>query len=92
MSCSCSRPSGEFHGYRCTVTGDSCVFYRPDARTCATIYGEGPQAEGLKPFCFKFYTFDGKEHSELVHGKDERDARVRLRELYGKICKIVKEN
>lgn len=31
--------------YRCRVTGDECVFLRPDSKACAELYGEGPDAE-----------------------------------------------
>lgn len=88
MACSCARRSGEFHGWRCTVSGDSCMFLKPNARACATTFGEGPEAEGLKSFTFTFYTFDGIKNSMGVYGKNERDARIRLREYCGKICKI----
>ena len=88
MSCSCARSKGMFRGWSCEVSGDSCMFLRPNARACATVFGEGPEAEGLKQFVFTFYTFDGIKNSMAVYGKDERDARIRLREYYGKICKI----
>lgn len=88
MSCSCARSKGMFRGWSCEVSGDSCMFLRPNARACATVFREGPEAEGLKQFVFTFYTFDGIKNSMAVYGKDERDARIRLREYYGKICKI----
>ena len=64
------------------------IFLQPNARACATTMGEGPEAEGLKHFVFTFYTFDGIKNSMGVYGKDERDAKIRLREYCGKICKI----
>lgn len=88
MACKCAKRQGMFGRYGCDVTGDECVFLIPNAHSCATVYGEGPESEGLKYFMFNFYTFDGVRHSAGVHGKNERDARIRLREMYGKICKI----
>jgi len=31
--------------YGCQVTGDDCMFYRPDSKACAEMYNEGPDAD-----------------------------------------------
>jgi hypothetical protein len=30
--------------FTCKVTGDDCMFMRPDSKACAELYGEGPDA------------------------------------------------
>ena len=44
MSCKCSSWDMD-EGYKCSVTGDSCVFMTPNSKSCAELYGEGPDAE-----------------------------------------------
>lgn len=45
MSCKCSKPTDEFHGWECDITGGACMFLFPDSKRCAELYGEGPDAE-----------------------------------------------
>lgn len=45
MSCKCSKPTDEFHGWGCNITGGACMFLFPDSKRCAELYGEGPDAE-----------------------------------------------
>jgi hypothetical protein len=47
MACKCARRTDEFHGWACTVSGDGCMFYCPDSKTCAVVYQEGPDADKL---------------------------------------------
>lgn len=46
MSCSCSKFDID-EGYKCSITGDRCVFTFPNAKACYELYGEGPY-EGEK--------------------------------------------
>lgn len=32
-------------GYKCSITGDRCVFMVPNSKRCTELYGEGPDAE-----------------------------------------------
>jgi hypothetical protein len=34
----------ETNRYSCQVTGDDCMFMRPDSKACAEMYNEGPDA------------------------------------------------
>lgn len=50
-----------YNGSTCLVTGDSCMFFIPDSKACAEVYGEGPDAEIDKcEDCKFFYMKDGK--------------------------------
>ena len=49
LGCSCARPSGEFHGWRCTVSGDSCVFLIPSSEACAKEVADFDRRFGLSP-------------------------------------------
>ena len=42
--CSCAVVTDEWHGYKCEVIDGPCMFYRPNSKACAEIYGEGPDA------------------------------------------------
>lgn len=90
MACKCAKRQGMFARYECKVTGDECVFLIPNARSCASIYGEGPESNGLKPFEFNYCEIgEAGIHATLVHGKDVDDAKERLKELVGEdICDI----
>lgn len=48
MSCKCAKPTDEWHGWECSITGGECMFLLPDSKVCAEIFGEGPDAEELK--------------------------------------------
>lgn len=41
MSCSCSKFDPD-EGFKCSITGDRCVFMFPNAKACYELYGEGP--------------------------------------------------
>ncbi|MGU8770525.1 hypothetical protein ACV3RY_14955 [Clostridium perfringens] len=41
MSCSCSKFDID-EGFKCSITGDRCVFMFPNAKACYELYGEGP--------------------------------------------------
>ena len=43
--CSAAYYTDEYHGYGCSVTEGSCMFFYPDSKKCAEIYGEGPDAD-----------------------------------------------
>lgn len=44
MSCKCSSWDMD-EGYKCSITGDRCVFMIPNSKRCAELYGEGPDVE-----------------------------------------------
>lgn len=48
MGCKCAKPTDEFHGWACEITGGECMFLFPDSKQCAKVYGEGPNAEPPK--------------------------------------------
>ena len=43
--CRCAYITDEYHGWGCTVSGGACMFLPPNAKLCAQIYDEGPEAE-----------------------------------------------
>lgn len=45
MSCKCAKYDEDEGRYCCEVTGNGCIFYIPNSKRCAEIYGEGPDAE-----------------------------------------------
>lgn len=45
MSCKCSIPTDQYHGYECAVTGGECAFIFPDSVACAIQFQEGPDAD-----------------------------------------------
>ena len=45
MACSCATFDPDEGRYLCEVSGDGCVFFIPNSKRCAEIYGEGPDAE-----------------------------------------------
>lgn len=44
MSCSCSKFDPD-EGFKCSVTGDRCVFMFPSEEACYELCGEGPYEE-----------------------------------------------
>lgn len=44
MSCKCASWDMD-EGYKCSVSGDRCMFMIPNSKACAEMYGEGPDAE-----------------------------------------------
>lgn len=44
MSCKCANFDSD-EGWKCSVSGDRCMFMIPDSKTCAEKYGEGPDAD-----------------------------------------------
>ncbi|EHK2404556.1 TPA: hypothetical protein R9N60_001704 [Clostridium perfringens] len=44
MSCSCSKFDID-EGFKCSITGDRCVFMFPNEKACYELYGEGPYAD-----------------------------------------------
>lgn len=50
-----------FNGSKCLVSGESCMFFIPNSKRCAELYGEGPDALTEKcEACKDFYYIDGK--------------------------------
>lgn len=44
MSCKCASFDSD-EGWKCSVSGDRCLFMIPDSKICAEKYGEGPDAD-----------------------------------------------
>ena len=44
MSCKAAKPTDEWHGWECEISGGECMFQIPSSRACADRYGEGPDA------------------------------------------------
>lgn len=47
MNCSCSKFDID-EGFKCSITGDRCVFIFPNAKACYELYGEGPYEGEIK--------------------------------------------
>ena len=45
MACKAANYDCEDGRYACSVSGDGCVFLIPDSKSCAKLYGEGPDAQ-----------------------------------------------
>lgn len=45
MGCKAAKPTDEYHGWECEITGGACMFLFPNSALCATEYGEEPDAE-----------------------------------------------
>lgn len=44
MVCKCSSYDIE-EGWKCSVTGDRCLFLVPNSKYCKEVYEEGPDVE-----------------------------------------------
>ena len=42
--CACAKRTDQYHGWECEVTGGACAFYIPNSKSCAEMFGEGPDA------------------------------------------------
>lgn len=40
MSCICAKATDEYNGWECEITGDACMYLRPNQDACADKYGE----------------------------------------------------
>lgn len=64
MSCKCANFDSD-EGWKCSVSGDRCVFMIPNSKACAETYGEGPDVDQDRcEDCEKFYLEDGKRCCE----------------------------
>jgi hypothetical protein len=43
MSCKCASFDLD-EGWKCSVSGDRCVYMFPNSKSCAEEFGEGPDA------------------------------------------------
>ncbi len=44
MGCKKAYITDEWHGWGCHITGSECMFLYPSSKSCAELYGEGPDA------------------------------------------------
>ena len=44
MNCSCSKFDPD-EGFKCSITGDSCIFWFPNEKACDELYGEDSDEE-----------------------------------------------
>jgi len=42
MSCKCAKYDSDEGRYYCSVSGDSCMYLIPSSKSCADMFGEGP--------------------------------------------------
>lgn len=42
MSCKCAKYDLDDGRYKCSVSGDGCMYLIPDSKICAEEWGEGP--------------------------------------------------
>lgn len=61
MGCKCAKPTDEWHGWECTITGGECMFSFPNSRLCAELYGEGPDVIEIEQ---KFDFLDVRKESD----------------------------
>jgi hypothetical protein len=45
MACKTAIPCDQYHGWECDVTGGACVFFTPNSKACAEMFGEGPDTD-----------------------------------------------
>lgn len=45
MACLWAKPSNNHERPKCSVSGDDCVFLIPNSKSCAEMFGEGPDAD-----------------------------------------------
>lgn len=38
MSCRCAKPTDEYHGWECEITGGACMFLFPDQKKCHDLF------------------------------------------------------
>ena len=69
MSCKCSKYDMD-EGYKCSVTGDRCVFMIPNSKACAEMYGEGPDASKREEYIIVEVTII-KANNEEVEETDD---------------------
>lgn len=50
MSCRCAKFDNGSFRYKCSVSGNGCMFMMPDEKLCYEIYGEGPLKENDKKY------------------------------------------
>ena len=43
--CKCAKLDPEEGRYKCSVSGDGCMYMSPDSKRCAKDYDEGPDAD-----------------------------------------------
>ena len=46
MSCKCANFDSD-EGWKCSVSGDRCVYMIPNSKACAEMYGEGPDVVNI---------------------------------------------
>lgn len=47
MGCKCSSYDEDLGRYKCSVSGDECVYFIPNSKSCAEEFGEGPDVKNL---------------------------------------------
>ena len=67
MSCTSSFYDPD-EGHKCNVSGDGCMFNFPNSRTCAIVYGEGPDVDKYEKER-KFYIEESKRLEEISKEK-----------------------
>ncbi len=68
MGCKYVKKTDEWHGWKCAITNNACMFLVPDSKRCAKEYGEGPDAEINKcEDCKDFYFKNGKRCCRKEH-------------------------
>lgn len=48
VGCSCAKRTDEYHGWECEITGGACAFYIPSSKSCAEMFGEGPDIHTME--------------------------------------------
>ncbi|MDF2883836.1 MAG: hypothetical protein K0R54_4400 [Clostridiaceae bacterium] len=48
MDCTFASFDEDLGRYKCSVSGDECVYFIPNSKSCAKDYGEGPDVTNLK--------------------------------------------
>jgi hypothetical protein len=57
-------------GYKCSVTGDRCVFMIPNSKACWEMYGEGPDASKQEEYILIEVTIIKANNEEIEETDD----------------------
>lgn len=69
MSCKCANFDSD-EGWKCSVSGDRCVYMIPNSKACAEMYGEGPDAVNEKEYVIFEVTIIKVNNEEIEETDD----------------------
>ena len=69
MSCKCAS-FDEDEGWKCSVSGDRCVYMIPNSKACAEMYGEGPDVVNEEEYVILEVTIIKANNEEIEETDD----------------------